>query len=101
MKKEKRYYKGFWAFLAYRIFPQPEIVYEEPIPEGEAVVFTANHSGANGPVNAALYFPHRSRPWIVSEVLDKKTAASYIFYDFFTGPVKKHKFCWRNRKDTM
>ena len=94
-KKEKKYYRGFWAFLAYRLFPQPEIIYEEPLPEGEAVVFTGNHSGAQGPVNAALYFPHRSRPWVVAEVLDKKTAANYIFYDFFTGPVKKHRFSWR------
>lgn len=92
--KEKRYYKGFWASIAYRLFPQSEIVFEEAISEGEAVVFTANHSGAYGPVNAALYFPHRSRPWIVAEVLDKKTAANYIFYDFFTGTVKKCKFFW-------
>ncbi|MCM1305895.1 MAG: hypothetical protein NC037_00255 [Bacteroides sp.] len=92
--KEKRYYKGFAAAIAYKIFPQPEVIFEEPIPDGETVVFTANHSGAYGPVNATLYFPHPSRPWTVAEILDKKLSADFIFYDFFAGAGKKCKFFW-------
>lgn len=81
--------------LARMIFPKPELIFEEPIPDGEAVVFTANHSGAYGPVNVAMYFPRPCLPWTVAQILDKDTAADFIFYDFFAGAVKKHKRSWK------
>lgn len=86
-------YTGIAKILARMIFHKPKLIFEEPVPEGEPVIFTANHSGAFGPVNAALYFP-ACRPWTIAQILQKDSAADFIFYDFFAGAVKKHKFFW-------
>lgn len=94
MKKYSAYAR-FARVLARIIFRKPEFVFEEPLPKDEAVVFTANHSGAYGPVNAALYFPTPCRPWTIAQILDKKSAADFVFYDFFAATTKKCKFFWR------
>lgn len=88
-------YTSLAKLLARMIFRKPELIFEEPIPEGEAAVFTANHSGAYGPVNVAMYFPQPCRPWTAAQILDKDTAADFVFYDFFAGAAKKCKFFWR------
>lgn len=89
-------YQSIIKLIAKAIFRKPEFVYEEPLPDDdEPVVFTANHSAADGPVITTLYFPKPCRPWSISQILDKRTAAGFIFYDFFAGAVKKGKFFWR------
>lgn len=88
-------YFGLAKIIARVVYPKPEFIYEEPLPEGEPVVFTANHSGADGPVISTLYFPGPCRPWMIAKILNKKTAAQFVFYDFFVGAVKKHKRFWR------
>ena len=93
--KKYSVYAHFVKVLARIIFKKPEFVFEEPLPKDEAVVFTANHSGAYGPVNAALYFPTPCRPWTIAQILDKKSAADFVFYDFFAATTKKCKFFWR------
>lgn len=87
-------YEKFMTVIAKCIFPKPEFVFEEPLEEGEAVIFTANHAQAIGPVITTLYFPKPIRPWSVAQILDKKTAAGFIFYDFFAGANKKCKWFW-------
>ena len=88
-------YQRLAKALAKCIFRKPKFVYEEPLVEGEPVLFTANHSAADGPVITTLYYPQPSRPWSVAQVLDKKTAAGFIYYDFFAGEIKKCKLFWR------
>ncbi len=88
-------YQAFMKVLAKCIYRKPEFIFEEPLPEGEPLVFTANHSAADGPVITSLYFPRPCRPWSIAQILDKRTAPGFIYYDFFAGPVKKHKKLWR------
>ena len=88
-------YQGFMRMIARCIFRKPEFVYEEPPKEGEAVVFTANHSQADGPAITTLYFPQPLRPWSIAQVLDKKTSAGFIYHDEFAGEHRKHKWFWK------
>lgn len=88
-----------WTAVATRIaraiFPQPEIVFEEPIDKEEPVVFLANHSGAEGPAYAYLYIDEPKKIWLINYVVDKKKAPDFIFHDFMCGEGKKHKWFWR------
>ena len=52
--------------LAKCIFRKPEFIYEEPLPDDEPVIFTANHAAANGPVITTLYYPQPLRPWSIA-----------------------------------
>ncbi len=88
-------YTGFMRILAKCIFRKPEFIYEEPPTKGEPVVYTANHSQADGPVITSLYFPQPLRPWSIAQVLNKETAANFIYHDEFAGENKKYKWFWR------
>lgn len=88
-------YRSVLTSIAKCIFRKPEFEYEEPLPEGEPVVFTANHSAAEGPVISTLYYPAPLRPWTIAQILDKSTAAGFVFYDFFAGAIKKCQSFWR------
>lgn len=87
---------AFAMWLSRRfIFKEPEITYEEPLPENEPVMILANHSGAVGPAYAHLYMPGPKKIWLINYVIRKQPSSKFIFHDFYCGKNKKHKKRWK------
>lgn len=67
------------------------VTYEEDVPKGEGVVFVSNHAMARGPISMITNFGRPIRPWIAGEIMYKETAPDFVFFQFFSGNIKKHK----------
>lgn len=93
--KMKTLYVSFMTAIAKLIFPRPNFIFEEEPVEGEPCVFLANHSGADGPAYATLYFAEPKKMWLINYVVNRDKNADFIFHDFFAAANKKHKKPWR------
>ena len=69
--------------LSKLFYPKPTIIFTEPIPLDEPVVFVANHEKNYGPSVMQLFFPIRYRPWIIYNMLDEKACQVYVQETFF------------------
>jgi len=58
-----------------------EIVGDENLSEGPAV-FVSNHLGAVGPIAVVASLPVRVYPWVISEMMERDSAAAYLNQDF-------------------
>ncbi len=56
--------------------------------DGGAAVYTANHVGSLGPVQAILSVPVRFYPWIIGEMLDPIRAPRYLYDDFVSRDLR-------------
>lgn len=66
-----------------RFFPKPLIVFSEPVPDDEPIVFVANHEKNYGPSVMQLFFPLHTRPWIIYHMLDVSECKVYIRETYF------------------
>ncbi len=91
-KREKKtlFYRIVF-FFAKLIYGRQKLLYEEPVEEGEPIIFVANHAQALGPVSMIVNFDKTVRPWIAADIMFKETAADFVFVQFFAGNIKKHK----------
>ncbi len=55
----------------------------ENLPDGPAIV-VGNHSQANGPVAAEIYFPREHYTWCISEMMERDRVADYAYKDFWS-----------------
>jgi 1-acyl-sn-glycerol-3-phosphate acyltransferase len=69
--------------LSKRIVSRPIIIFSEPIPMDEPVIFVANHEKNYGPSIMQLFFPIPYRPWIIYNMLDVKECQPYVQETFF------------------
>jgi hypothetical protein len=58
-----------------------ELVGDENLSEGPSV-FVSNHLGAIGPIAVVASLPLRVYPWVISEMMDRDQAATYLNQDF-------------------
>jgi len=77
--KDSTYRLIAWLFDAF--LWGGDIVGDENLMEGPAV-FISNHLGAVGPIAVIASLPVRVYPWVISEMMDKDTAAAYLNQDF-------------------
>lgn len=59
-----------------------ELTDVENLPEAGPAVFVSNHLGAIGPIAVVASLPVRVYPWVISDMLDRATAAEYLNQDF-------------------
>lgn len=94
-KKKDTLYTKFLTRIAKMVYPKAAVSWEEPLAEGEVAIFACNHSAAIGPALTTLYLDVPKRPWIISYILNKKSAVRFVFHDFLFAKDKKCKpFYW-------
>ena len=69
--------------ISRRIVARPTIIFSEPVPMDEPVIFVANHEKNYGPSIMQLFFPIPYRPWVIYNMLDEKECCSYVQETFF------------------
>lgn len=50
---------------------------------GEPAVYACNHDRAYGPMNMALFFPLRFRPWVIADVCYVRQVPAHVRADFW------------------
>jgi len=76
------------VYRAFRAFGAPfrfRVMGLENIMSAGPAVYTANHLGSLGPIQAILSVPVRFHPWVIGEMLDPTRAPRYL-HDDFVGP---------------
>ena len=73
----------FVRFCVWLFCPKFEVVGQENLPEGPAIV-AGNHSQMFGPVSAELYFPGKHSTWCISDMMEKDKVAEYAYQDFWS-----------------
>lgn len=53
----------------------------------EPAIFVANHEGSFGPVAVYLKLPVKVRPWIISDLMDRKKCPEYLAREFASGEL--------------
>jgi len=72
-------YRGFRFFGAPFRF---HVAGLENIQGSGPAIYTANHLGSLGPIQAILSVPVRFYPWVVAEMMDPARAPRYLYDDF-------------------
>jgi hypothetical protein len=73
------------VYRAFRAFGAPfrfRALGLEHVQSGGPAIYTANHLGSLGPIQAILSVPVRFHPWIIGEMLDPARAPRYLYDDF-------------------
>lgn len=76
------------VYRAFRFFGAPfrfHVAGLENIQGSGPAIYTANHLGSLGPIQAILSVPVRFYPWVAAEMMDPARAPRYL-YDDFVGP---------------
>ena len=72
---EKVFYKVCW-WLVWVFYPKTTVEGLENLPE-EASIIVGNHSQANGPIVAELYFPGKRSIWCAGQMMSVKEVPDY------------------------
>ena len=75
--------KKLFEFIGRLAFSEPAILFSEPVPTDEPVVFVANHEKNYGPGVMQLYFPRLFRPWVIFNMLEPGVCKAYVQETFF------------------
>jgi hypothetical protein len=73
------------AYRAFRFFGAPfrfHVAGLENIQGSGPAIYTANHLGSLGPIQAILSVPVRFYPWVIGEMIDPARAPRYLYDDF-------------------
>ena len=73
------------VYRAFRFLGAPfrfHVVGLENIQSSGPAIYTANHLGSLGPIQAILSVPVRFYPWVIGEMLDPARAPRYLYDDF-------------------
>lgn len=83
MKKrlEKAFYWVCWK-LIWIFYPKTTVEGAENLPEEPSIV-VGNHSQANGPILAELYFPGKRAIWCAGQMMSAKEIPDYAYHDFW------------------
>ena len=57
---------------------------------GGPALFVANHLGSAGPVRMFFSVPVRFRPWVVRDMLERRSAPGYLYADFVEPELNLH-----------
>ena len=60
-----------------------EVRYSEPLPEGESIVLTPNHSREYGPLTVFFNYKRHMRLWLNSNLIIVKDIPNHMMKDFF------------------
>lgn len=60
----------------------------------EPCVFVCNHAGIHGPIAMEIYFPYEFRPWVVSDMVYRKSCRIHLERELFGSmPLIFKPFC--------
>ncbi len=90
---EKVFYKVCW-WLVWVFYPKTTVEGQENLPE-EASIIVGNHSQANGPIVAELYFPGKRSIWCAGQMMSVKEVPDYAYHDFWDEKPKALKPLFR------
>ena len=90
---EKVFYKVCW-WLVWVFYPKTTVEGLENLPE-EASIIVGNHSQANGPIVAELYFPGKRSIWCAGQMMSVKEVPDYAYHDFWDEKPKALKPLFR------
>lgn len=90
---EKIFYKVCW-WLVWVFYPKTTVEGQENLPE-EASIIVGNHSQANGPIVAELYFPGKRSIWCAGQMMSVKEVPDYAYHDFWDEKPKALKPLFR------
>ena len=90
---EKVFYKVCW-WLVWVFYPKTTVEGQENLPE-EASIIVGNHSQANGPIVAELYFPGKRSIWCAGQMMKTKEVPDYAYHDFWDEKPKALKPLFR------
>ena len=95
MKKrlEKAFYWVCWK-LVWIFYPKTTVEGTENLPEEPSIV-VGNHSQANGPILAELYFPGKRAIWCAGQMMSAKEIPDYAYHDFWDEKPKALKPLFR------
>ena len=95
MKKrlEKAFYWVCWK-LVWIFYPKTTVEGTENLPEEPSIV-VGNHSQANGPILAELYFPGKRAIWCAGQMMSAKEIPDYAYHDFWDEKPKVLKPLFR------
>ena len=95
MKKrlEKAFYWVCWK-LVWIFYPKATVEGAENLPEEPSIV-VGNHSQANGPILAELYFPGKRAIWCAGQMMSAKEVPDYAYHDFWDEKPKALKPLFR------
>lgn len=67
---------------------------KENVIKRESCIFVCNHSGIHGPIAMELFFPYEFRPWVISDMLFRKSCRIYMERELFSNlPLVAKPFC--------
>lgn len=89
----KVFYKVCW-WLVWVFYPKTTVEGQENLPE-EASIIVGNHSQANGPIVAELYFPGKRSIWCAGQMMSVKEVPDYAYHDFWDEKPKALKPLFR------
>ena len=90
---EKVFYKVCW-WLVWVFYPKTTVEGRENLPE-DASIIVGNHSQANGPIVAELYFPGKRSIWCAGQMMSVKEVPDYAYHDFWDEKPKALKPLFR------
>lgn len=90
---EKVFYKVCW-WLVWVFYPKTTVEGQENLPE-DASIIVGNHSQANGPIVAELYFPGKRSIWCAGQMMSVKEVPDYAYHDFWDEKPKALKPLFR------
>ena len=90
---------SYWVYRAVRgmaslIFPKPEYIGMENVPEGPCVL-VCNHAQMYGPVYAEVWLTGKRAIWCNGEMMHAKEVPGYAMSDFWGGKPAWSKWFWR------
>jgi len=72
------------------VMKRPEIRGMENVVNDVPAVFVANHAGVYGPVTIKLFFPIKTLPWVIHDIVDNHLCADYLKTNFFEKSLGWH-----------